>query len=46
MDPLGKWEGVNFPTHKRKRAQRKREVIRLRKLKQKQKKKPTSLKTN
>lgn len=29
--------GIQFPTHKRKRAQRKREVIQLRKLKRKTK---------
>jgi len=37
MDSFGKWSGIQFPTHKRKRALRKREIIQMRKLKRKQK---------
>jgi hypothetical protein len=37
MESFGKWNGIQFPTHKRKRAQRKREIIQMRKLKRKQK---------
>jgi hypothetical protein len=37
MNPFGDWRGIQFPTHKRKRAQRKREVNQMRKLKRRQK---------
>lgn len=37
MDQFGKWRGITFPTHKRKRALRKREIIQMRKFKRRHK---------
>jgi hypothetical protein len=37
MDQFGKSSGIIFPTHRRKRAQRKREIIQMRKTKRKHK---------